>query len=153
MISCDWLEPWFISTFKVLSCRKKVMPWETLNYMILPQLISAADRHRQSTDHPIKFISRRQPNTLKFKIKPGTYFKLLTSFVKFVHTLVSDVIFLSWLDLNQHNPFKFQRTWIWQFWYASEEDIFVPFPSNTTSSDLCPTDPNFADGSCKYSLP
>ncbi|EPS59654.1 deetiolated 1-like protein, partial [Genlisea aurea] len=34
-------------------------------------LISAADRHRQATDHPIKFISRRQPNVLKFKIKPG----------------------------------------------------------------------------------
>ncbi|KAG8373883.1 hypothetical protein BUALT_Bualt11G0071600 [Buddleja alternifolia] len=35
------------------------------------KLISATDRHRQSTDHPIKFISRRPPNILKFKIKPG----------------------------------------------------------------------------------
>ncbi|GAY47476.1 hypothetical protein CUMW_104830 [Citrus unshiu] len=35
------------------------------------KLISATDRHRQSTDHPIKFISRRPPYTLKFKIKPG----------------------------------------------------------------------------------
>ncbi|XP_050216548.1 light-mediated development protein DET1 isoform X2 [Mercurialis annua] len=35
------------------------------------KLISATDRHRPSTDHPIKFISRRQPYTLKFKIKPG----------------------------------------------------------------------------------
>ncbi|MQM00518.1 hypothetical protein Taro_033252 [Colocasia esculenta] len=35
------------------------------------KLISAADRHRQATDHPIKFISRRQPSILKFKIKPG----------------------------------------------------------------------------------
>ncbi|KAJ0018059.1 hypothetical protein Pint_11658 [Pistacia integerrima] len=35
------------------------------------KLISAADRHRQSTDHPIKFISRRQPQILKFKLKPG----------------------------------------------------------------------------------
>lgn len=35
------------------------------------KLISATDRHRQSTDHPIKFISRRQSNSLKFKIKPG----------------------------------------------------------------------------------
>ncbi|XP_044509672.1 light-mediated development protein DET1 isoform X2 [Mangifera indica] len=35
------------------------------------KLISSTDRHRQSTDHPIKFISRRQPHTLKFKIKPG----------------------------------------------------------------------------------
>lgn len=35
------------------------------------KLISATDRHRQSTDHPIKFISRRQSNCLKFKIKPG----------------------------------------------------------------------------------
>ncbi|XP_034708751.1 light-mediated development protein DET1 isoform X3 [Vitis riparia] len=35
------------------------------------KLISATDRHRQSTDHPIKFISRRRPYSLKFKIKPG----------------------------------------------------------------------------------
>ncbi|XP_030470851.2 light-mediated development protein DET1 isoform X1 [Syzygium oleosum] len=35
------------------------------------KLISAIDRHRQSTDHPIKFITRRQPCTLKFKIKTG----------------------------------------------------------------------------------
>ncbi|CAD5187736.1 unnamed protein product [Musa acuminata subsp. malaccensis] len=35
------------------------------------KLISSTDRHRHSTDHPIKFISRRQPNVLKFKIKPG----------------------------------------------------------------------------------
>lgn len=35
------------------------------------KLISAIDRHRHSTEHPIKFISRRQPNILKFKIKPG----------------------------------------------------------------------------------
>ncbi|PSS01565.1 Light-mediated development protein [Actinidia chinensis var. chinensis] len=35
------------------------------------KLISAIDRHRQSTDHPIKFIARRQPCSLKFKIKPG----------------------------------------------------------------------------------
>lgn len=35
------------------------------------KLISATDRHRQSTDHPIKFITRRQPYSLKFKIKPG----------------------------------------------------------------------------------
>eukprot|EP00257_Ricinus_communis_P016591 XP_015574807.1 light-mediated development protein DET1 isoform X1 [Ricinus communis] len=35
------------------------------------KLISATDRHRPSTDHPIKFISRRQPCVLKFKIKPG----------------------------------------------------------------------------------
>lgn len=38
------------------------------------KLISATDRHRQSTDHPIKFISRRQPYNLKFKIKPGPEF-------------------------------------------------------------------------------
>ncbi|XP_043688019.1 light-mediated development protein DET1-like [Telopea speciosissima] len=35
------------------------------------KLISATDRHRQFTDHPIKFISRRHPNSLMFKIKPG----------------------------------------------------------------------------------
>ncbi|VFQ61625.1 unnamed protein product [Cuscuta campestris] len=35
------------------------------------KLISASDRHRQSIDHPIKFISRRQANILKFKIKTG----------------------------------------------------------------------------------
>ncbi|KAK3017368.1 hypothetical protein RJ639_005555 [Escallonia herrerae] len=39
--------------------------------MVVGELISATDRHRQSTDHPIKFILRRQPNSLKFKIKPG----------------------------------------------------------------------------------
>ncbi|XP_074562830.1 light-mediated development protein DET1-like isoform X1 [Curcuma longa] len=35
------------------------------------KLISATDRLRHSTDHPLKFISRRQPNVLKFKIKTG----------------------------------------------------------------------------------
>ncbi|CAI9783415.1 unnamed protein product [Fraxinus pennsylvanica] len=35
------------------------------------KLISATDRHRQSADHPIRFISRRQQNILKFKIKTG----------------------------------------------------------------------------------
>nr|XP_004511489.1 light-mediated development protein DET1 isoform X3 [Cicer arietinum] len=35
------------------------------------KLISATDRHRQSTDHPIKFILRNYPHSLKFKIKPG----------------------------------------------------------------------------------
>ncbi|KAK1273764.1 Light-mediated development protein DET1 [Acorus gramineus] len=35
------------------------------------KLISAMDRHRQSTEHPIKFMSRRQPLIQKFKIKPG----------------------------------------------------------------------------------
>ncbi|XP_057972150.1 light-mediated development protein DET1 isoform X2 [Malania oleifera] len=35
------------------------------------KLISATDRPRQSTDHPIKFILRRKPYSLKFKIKPG----------------------------------------------------------------------------------
>jgi de-etiolated-1 len=35
------------------------------------QLISAIDRHRHCTEHPIKFISVRQ-NVVKFKIKPGT---------------------------------------------------------------------------------
>ncbi|WRX15530.1 De-etiolated protein 1 [Theobroma cacao] len=44
-----------------------------LSCMLL-QLISATDRHRQVTDHPIRFISRRQPNNLKFKIKPGPEF-------------------------------------------------------------------------------
>ncbi|RYR58905.1 hypothetical protein Ahy_A05g024770 isoform F [Arachis hypogaea] len=35
------------------------------------KLISATDRHKQSTDHPIKFILRRHPYSLRFKIKPG----------------------------------------------------------------------------------
>lgn len=35
------------------------------------KLISATDRHRHATEHPIKFTSRRQPNILRFKIKPG----------------------------------------------------------------------------------
>ncbi|VAH60552.1 unnamed protein product [Triticum turgidum subsp. durum] len=36
------------------------------------KLISAIDRHRHCTEHPIKFISVRQPNVVKFKIKPGS---------------------------------------------------------------------------------
>lgn len=55
-----------------------------LTFEQLLQLISATDRHRQSTDHPIKFISRRQPNSLKFKIKPGIlmyYFRLTFGFL------------------------------------------------------------------------
>ncbi|KAI4312304.1 hypothetical protein MLD38_037127 [Melastoma candidum] len=35
------------------------------------KLISAVDRHRPAADHPIKFVLRRHPYTLKFKIKPG----------------------------------------------------------------------------------
>ncbi|CAA7410958.1 unnamed protein product [Spirodela intermedia] len=35
------------------------------------KLISAVERPRQVIDHPVKFISRRQPSTLKFKIKSG----------------------------------------------------------------------------------
>lgn len=40
-------------------------------YRFDEKLVSANDRHRQSTDHPIKFISRKQPKIPKFKIKPG----------------------------------------------------------------------------------
>ncbi|KAF3441496.1 hypothetical protein FNV43_RR15410 [Rhamnella rubrinervis] len=40
-------------------------------YRFDEKLISATDRHRQSSDHPIKFILRRKPYTLRFKIKPG----------------------------------------------------------------------------------
>ncbi|KAJ4850507.1 hypothetical protein Tsubulata_040626 [Turnera subulata] len=49
------------------------------------QLISAMDRHRPSTDHPIKFISRRLPHTLKFKIKPGV------SNPQLLRTMVTDL--------------------------------------------------------------
>ncbi|XWS39637.1 hypothetical protein CRYUN_Cryun18bG0072100 [Craigia yunnanensis] len=38
------------------------------------KLISATDWHRQSMDHLIRFISRRQPNILRFKIKIGPEF-------------------------------------------------------------------------------
>ncbi|KAL6615286.1 hypothetical protein ACP70R_037556 [Stipagrostis hirtigluma subsp. patula] len=38
------------------------------------KLISSIDRHRHCTEHPIKFISVRQPNVVKFKIKPGFRF-------------------------------------------------------------------------------
>ncbi|KAF2315861.1 hypothetical protein GH714_040550 [Hevea brasiliensis] len=51
------------------------------------KLISAADRHRPSTDHPIKFISRRQPCTLKFKIKPGAVDALSYSLILFLVTV------------------------------------------------------------------
>lgn len=35
------------------------------------RLISATDQYKPCTEHPIKFLSRRKPNTLKFKINPG----------------------------------------------------------------------------------
>ncbi|EFJ22916.1 hypothetical protein SELMODRAFT_104399 [Selaginella moellendorffii] len=35
------------------------------------KLISATDRHKPSMEHPIKFLSRRRPHILKFKINPG----------------------------------------------------------------------------------
>ncbi|GJP53322.1 hypothetical protein CLOM_g12473, partial [Closterium sp. NIES-68] len=35
------------------------------------KLISASDRHKPCVEHPIKFILRRRPNVLKFKINPG----------------------------------------------------------------------------------
>jgi de-etiolated-1 len=35
------------------------------------KLISSTDRHKPCPEHPIKFISRRRPNSLKFKINPG----------------------------------------------------------------------------------
>eukprot|EP00250_Pteridium_aquilinum_P035207 c8874_g1_i1 orf=232-1986(+) len=35
------------------------------------KLISATDQYKPCTEHPIKFISRRKPNALKFKINPG----------------------------------------------------------------------------------
>lgn len=62
---------------KLLPCICVYSIWNTLTmffsvfFYLLLQLISATDRHRQSTDHPIKFIMRRQPCSLKFKIKPG----------------------------------------------------------------------------------
>lgn len=42
-----------------------------LSCQSLFQLISSIDRHKPCAEHPIKFISRRRPNTLKFKINPG----------------------------------------------------------------------------------
>ncbi|KAJ6878412.1 light-mediated development protein DET1-like [Populus alba x Populus x berolinensis] len=74
-ISCPRILRCFlhIDNFKKLEPLKlwiKTLP--LLNYLVYElHLISATDRHRPSTDHPIKFISRRQPHTLKFKIKPG----------------------------------------------------------------------------------
>lgn len=41
--------------------------------LFVVQLISSTDRHKPCMEHPIKFISRRRPNTLKFKINPGTW--------------------------------------------------------------------------------
>ncbi|KAI5084277.1 hypothetical protein GOP47_0000446 [Adiantum capillus-veneris] len=35
------------------------------------RLISATDQYKPCTEHPIKFLSRRKPNALKFKINPG----------------------------------------------------------------------------------
>ncbi|KAL3675388.1 hypothetical protein R1sor_025336 [Riccia sorocarpa] len=36
------------------------------------KLISAVERHKPCMEHPVKFISRRKPNSLKFKINPGS---------------------------------------------------------------------------------
>lgn len=57
-------------------CNRQIAVIYSHAYAMLLQLISSTDRHRQSTDHPIKFISRRQPHTLKFKIKPGIVYYL-----------------------------------------------------------------------------
>ncbi|KAJ7564160.1 hypothetical protein O6H91_02G005500 [Diphasiastrum complanatum] len=35
------------------------------------KLISATERHKPCMENPIKFLSRRRPNSLKFKINPG----------------------------------------------------------------------------------
>jgi de-etiolated-1 len=35
------------------------------------KLISAAERHKPCMEHPIKFISRKKTNALRFKIQPG----------------------------------------------------------------------------------
>lgn len=82
MVHCTWVLIYiyiylYIHTrgFIILHCGLLLSSY-LLNYftflvVVLLQLISATDRPRQSTDHPIKFISRRHPYSLKFKIKPG----------------------------------------------------------------------------------
>lgn len=35
------------------------------------KLIAASDRHKPWSEHPIKFMSRRRPNVLKFKLQPS----------------------------------------------------------------------------------
>ncbi|KAL6006698.1 acid phosphatase det1 [Asimina triloba] len=64
------------------------------------KLISATDRHRQSTENPIKFISRRQPNTLKFKIKLGMSKHFIKRFseyekLKFIQGLIGQPMWLT----------------------------------------------------------
>eukprot|EP00271_Cylindrocystis_brebissonii_P015894 TRINITY_DN38960_c0_g1_i1.p1 TRINITY_DN38960_c0_g1~~TRINITY_DN38960_c0_g1_i1.p1 ORF type:complete len:255 (-),score=32.72 TRINITY_DN38960_c0_g1_i1:502-1266(-) len=52
------------------------------------KLISAFDRHKPCAEHPIKFISRRRPNALKFKIIPGAELGPADSRVKRVASYV-----------------------------------------------------------------
>lgn len=66
------------------------------------KLISATERHRQCTDHPIKFISR-QSNTLKFKIKPGPEVGTADGRVK----KISSFLFHPFLPL----ALSIQQTW------------------------------------------
>ena len=76
----------FFCYFLTLSCYCAICHyaiWNSYHYLMffgpLLQLISATDRHRPSTDHPIKFILRRPPCSLKFKIKLGICLYLLAS--------------------------------------------------------------------------
>ncbi|KAG2597852.1 hypothetical protein PVAP13_5KG244107 [Panicum virgatum] len=70
------------------------------------KLISAIDRHRHCTEHPIKFISVRSPNVVKFKIKPGTG-QLVWSSAKILElayvATYQHCLYQVQLQLSQHN--------------------------------------------------
>ncbi|KAF9603755.1 hypothetical protein IFM89_037841 [Coptis chinensis] len=91
------------------------------------QLISAIDRHRQSTEHPIKFISRRHPNIFKFKIKPGK----VSNFNYNIYPIWS-------------------RSWRGR--WSNKEDLIIFVPPYLTSSSFCPAHAS-ATICCEYSLP
>ncbi len=46
-------------------------------------------------EHPIKFISRRRPNTLKFKINPGKA-------GVFLKLWLEDIVSLEWMNVGKN---------------------------------------------------
>ena len=49
------------------------------------QLISSIDRHKPCMEHPIKFLGRRLPHSLKFKINPGNRVQYLWGAIFLYH--------------------------------------------------------------------
>lgn len=65
------------------------------------KLISAMDQYKPCMEHPIKFISRRKPNALKFKINPGLEFGPGDGRVKRVASFIFHPIFPFAISVQQ----------------------------------------------------